>query len=108
MGRRGIRVEKVGDILDRMIRRMKVKDKDGEVSLARRLAEERALLLWQDVVGTNVSAHAKPLRIQDKIFFVKVDNSAWCNELSFFKRDIIKKINEGVGMRVINDVYFKL
>jgi predicted nucleic acid-binding Zn ribbon protein len=107
MGRRGVRIEEIGNILDRMLKRMKVKDKDREVSLARRLAEERAIQLWQDVVGTKVSAHAKPINIQDKIFFVKVDNSAWCNELSFFKKDIIKKINEGVGMRVIKDVYFK-
>lgn len=106
MGRRGGRIEEVGDILDRMLKRMKVKDKDREIPLARRLKEERAIQLWQEVVGNNVSAHAKPLSIQDKIFFVKVDNSAWCNELSFFKKDIIRKINEKVGMRVIKDIYF--
>ncbi len=107
MGRRGVRVEEIGNVLDRMLRRMKVIDKGREVSLARRLAEERAIQLWQDVVGSKIAPHTKPLTIQDKIFFVKVDNSAWCNELSFFKKDIIKKINEGVGMKVIMDVYFK-
>lgn len=107
MGRRGVRIEEVGSVLDRMLRRMKVKEKDREVSLAQRLAEERAIQLWEGVVGTKVSGHAKPITIQDKILFVKVDNSAWSNELSFFKKDIIKKINEGVRMRVIKDVYFK-
>lgn len=87
---------------------MKVKDKDGqEVSLARKLAEQRAIQVWQDIVGDKVSAHTKPLTIQNKIFFVKVDNSAWSNELSFLKKDIIKSINEKVGMKIIRDVYFK-
>ena len=108
MGRRGLRVEEIGSILERMLVRIKVIDKGREVSLARKLAEVRAIQLWQDVVGDKVSAHTKPISIQDKIIFVKVDNSAWCNELSFFKKDIVKKINEGVGMRVINDVYFKV
>ncbi len=109
MGRRGVRVEEIGSILERMLARIRVKDKDGrEIPLARKLAEVRAIQLWPAVVGDNVSAHTKPLSIQDKIIFVKVDNSAWCNELSFFKKDIIKKVNEGVGMRVIRDVYFKV
>ncbi|MDI6734833.1 MAG: DUF721 domain-containing protein [bacterium] len=109
MGRRGIRVEEIGSILERMLARIRVHDRDGrEIPLSRKLAEVRAIQLWPDVVGDNVSAHTKPLSIQDKIIFVKVDNSAWCNELSFFKKDIIKKVNEGVGMRVIRDVYFKV
>jgi len=107
MSRRGVRIEEVGNVLDRMTRRMKVIEKGQEVSLARKLAELRAIQLWEKVVGTNVSAHTKPINIQGKIFFVKVDSSAWCNELSFFKKDIIKRINEGVGMRVIKDIYFK-
>lgn len=107
MARRGIRVEEIGNVLDRMMQRIKVNDKGREVSLSRKLAEERAIQLWQEIVGTNVSAHTKPINIKDKIFFVKVDSSAWCNELSFFKKEIIKKINEGVGMRIIKDVYFK-
>jgi len=107
MSRRGVRIEEVGNVLDRMLRRMKVIERGQEVSLARRLAEERAIQLWEEVVGTNVSAHAKPINIQEKIFFVKVDSSAWSNELSFFKKEIIKKINEGVGMQVIKDIYFK-
>lgn len=108
MGRRGVRVEQIGNILDRMLKKMKVKDKDREVSLARRLAEEQAVQLWQEVVGADVAAHTKPIGIQNKIFFVKVDSSAWCYELSFFKKDIIKKINERAKMKVIKDVYFKV
>lgn len=107
MGRRGNRVEEIGNVLDRMIHRIRIKDRGREVPLSQKLAEERAIQLWKEIVGTNVSAHAKPTHIQDKIFFVKVDSSAWCNELSFFKKDIIKKINEKVGTRVIKDVYFK-
>lgn len=108
MARRGIRVEEIGSILDRMLMRIKVKDKGREVSFARKLAEQRAIQVWQDIVGDKISAHTKPLTIQDKIFFVKVDNSAWSNELSFLKKDIIKSINEKVGMRVIRDVYFNV
>jgi len=107
MRRRGIRVEKIGNVLEKMLLKIKVKDKGREVSLARKLAENKAFQLWNGIVGPKVAAHTKPLKIQDNIFFVKVDNSAWSNELSFFKKDIIKKINEGVGMRIIKDVYFK-
>ncbi|MEW6608090.1 MAG: DUF721 domain-containing protein [bacterium] len=104
---RGRRIEEFGNVLDKMMRRIKVIDKGREISLAHKLAEERAIQLWQEVVGTNVAVHTKPLTIKDKIIFVKVDSSAWCNELSFFKKDIIKKINSAVGMQVIKDVYFQ-
>jgi len=65
-------------------------------------------MLWDEVVSDTIKKHTKPIKIQRKIIYVSVDNSVWANELNYLKEDIIKKINDKSGEKVITDIKFKV
>jgi predicted nucleic acid-binding Zn ribbon protein len=64
-----------------------------ELKLSEKLMEQKAILLWNRAVGQEIKKHTKPYSIENGVLVVLVDNSAWMNELTFLKTDIIKKLN---------------
>jgi predicted nucleic acid-binding Zn ribbon protein len=65
-----------------------------ELKLSDKIIEQKAILLWQRAVGKEIKKHTKPYNIEEGVLVVLVDNSAWMNELTFLRTDIIKKLNE--------------
>lgn len=63
---------------------------------------------WQEYVGTTLSAHSTPDRLFKRILFVKVDHSAYSNELSLHSGNILNKIKADFGPQLINTVRFEL
>lgn len=105
---RGQKTESIGAILNRTLSSIKIVDHGQEMTLKRRLAQERALQLWPDVVGSHISNHTQPLWVKDSVIFVQVDSPTWSNELVFFKEEIIKKLNQRIGWRIISDIYMRV
>ncbi len=46
------------------------------------------------------------LRVEDGKVFVQVHSSSWRTELVFMKPDIVRRLNQKVGRRVIQDIIF--
>jgi len=65
---------------------------------------ERCLKLWPEVMGKRVADKNKPLYVKDKILFIKSESPVWAKELSFSKKDIIKKMNNRLDKRFIKDI----
>lgn len=108
MRSRGQKTESVGTILDRILNRVKVIDSHGkEISLKKRIIQERAIQIWPKVVGDHISAHTQSLWVRDNTIFVQVDNSSWANDLVFLKEEIIKKMNSELGTRIIREINFR-
>lgn len=84
-------------VLDDLIKSMGVQ---------KRMDEEKAALLWGEVVGEKISSHARPVRARGGKLFVEVDSSTWMNELLFYKGEIISKLNRRLRRRVIDDIIF--
>jgi predicted nucleic acid-binding Zn ribbon protein len=91
--------EKIGSILDRLAARM---------GITSRLEKEKAVVLWEDVVGPNIARRARAVSIKGGILFVVVANSAWLQELALMKEGIIDKINLLLGKSVVEDVIFRV
>jgi len=72
------------------------------LKLSERLIEQKAILLWSRVVGKEVKKHTKPYNIENGLLVVLVDNSAWMNELTFLRTEIIKKLNELISASSAN------
>ncbi len=68
-----------------------------ELKLSDKIIEQKAILLWRRAVGNEIKKHTKPYSIEDGILVVLVDNSAWMNELTFLKNEILKKINSYIS-----------
>lgn len=63
---------------------------------------------WESYVGVTLSTHSIPDRLFRKILFVKVDHSAYANELSLHSGNILNKLRTDFGPQLIDSVRFEL
>jgi hypothetical protein len=77
------------------------------LKLSEKLIEQKAILLWSRVVGKEVKKHTNPYSIENGILVVLVDNSAWMNELTFLRTEIVKKLNELISASSANQAASK-
>lgn len=67
----------------------------------------RALNCWRDVAG-DAAEHSEPLRFQGGIMVVAVKSSAWLNELSLRKSELVRRLERDVGKGVVKDIRFQM
>ena len=72
-----------------------------------KLKENTCLLVWDEIVGDQVSGASQPDYVRDGILLVITRSPVWANELSFYKGDIIAKLNDRARGNVIKDIVFK-
>lgn len=65
-----------------------------------------AIDLWPEIVGKNISRNTEAVDIRHGVLMVKASNSTWRQELMFKKEDILKKLNEKIGNKLIRDIRF--
>ena len=93
------RPESIGTVLAAVIR---------DLGCGRRLEEQRAVVEWEDIVGSKVAEHARAVRVDGGRLFIEVDSSVWAQELSLMRRKIRREINERIGKETIEHVHFVL
>jgi predicted nucleic acid-binding Zn ribbon protein len=49
---------------------------------------------WDDAVGQNVAAHVRPVRLDQRVLTVEVDDAAWATQVSFLSSTIISRLYE--------------
>ena len=69
-------------------------------------AQNKALNVWNEIVGEKVANHTEPDRVEHGVIIVKVSSPTWRQELYFQKKEIIQKINNKIGKKVIRDIRF--
>ena len=69
--------------------------------------EYQAWLVWEEVVGPQVAARAKPVRIRDGVLEVRVDHPVWMQQLQLLKPKILAKLNAQLGENVIRDLFLR-
>lgn len=77
-----------------------------ELGLWKAYREFRVLDYWADAAGEIIARVTTPESIQHGRLYVAVENSAWRNELTFYKRDIIERLNERAEEDVVKDIIF--
>lgn len=72
-----------------------------------RLQQYRALVIWETVVGPQIAARTRPVRIRDGILEINVDQPAWMQQLQLMKPKILARLNAELGKASIRDLYLK-
>jgi len=72
------------------------------------IERQRAIVVWDKVVGRDIRRHTKPRYVRGKKIWVDVDDPIWIQQLSFLKSKILKKLNTELGEEHIVDIIFKL
>lgn len=70
--------------------------------------EHKIKKLWQEAVGPAIAQKTEPTRLFGTKLNVSVTSAAWMNELSFHKADMLRKLKEGLGNGVVEDIIFKV
>ncbi|MBP2681853.1 MAG: putative RNA-binding protein containing Zn ribbon [Candidatus Krumholzibacteriota bacterium] len=79
------RFARVGELLPTVLK---------SIGLGQRLKEQEVLGIWAQVVGEEIAARTQPLRVDKGVLYVRVDQSAWLQELHFMEKEILRKLKE--------------
>jgi hypothetical protein len=96
--RRG-KVEKLSSTIERIL---------NDRGWGAKLKEYRVFSLWQKAVGPGIARHSQPASIRGRRLTVMVDSSAWMQQLSMLKPEIIAKVNDRLGPDGIESITLKL
>lgn len=75
-------------------------------NLTRRLAEQRAMELWDEVTGSVVASQTMLKDVRDRVLLVRLSSAALRQEISMSRSLLIGEINRMAGMDVINEIRF--
>ena len=70
------------------------------------VSQNKALLIWDDVVGAKVSENTTPEKVEAGTLYIKASNPTWRQELMFKKEEILKKLNKKLGEKIIKEIKF--
>jgi len=76
-----------------------------------KIREHTAPLVWAEVVGPQVASATEVLGVSGGVLRVSTKSSVWSHELTFYKVDILKRLNTRLGARAdspaITDIHFQ-
>ncbi len=87
----------VDELLPRVLRRL---------HLDRVVAEQPAVELWPEVAGEAVARHARARSVDDGVLCVAVDSAGWMTQLTYLKPQLVARLNQRAGRRVVRDIRF--
>jgi hypothetical protein len=90
--------QKINDILKEYIEHMMIGRKLKEVSIVHS---------WEDLLGKTVASRTKSIYIKNKVLFVELSSSVVRNELMMIRQDIINRMNEKAGEKIIEKIVLK-
>ncbi|UCG53228.1 MAG: DUF721 domain-containing protein [Candidatus Latescibacterota bacterium] len=64
------------------------------------------LKCWAEVVGEEIAARTRAVRIDKGTLYVNVDHSAWTHELHFMEKEILKRLRDKHPDVVIRRIRF--
>ncbi len=89
----------IANVIDTIFKKTPVKKKNDYLLIYK---------TWKQTVGENIAGNTRPEGIRGDVLFVGVSNSIWMQELSFIKKNIVKKINETLSETKIKDIRFRI
>ena len=84
------------------------------LQIAGKIREHTAPLVWAEVVGPQVAGATEVIGVRDGVLFISTKSAVWSNELTFYKADILRRLNARIGAprgsageAVIKDILFQ-
>lgn len=74
----------------------------------RNVYELLALDAWNRKVAPGLKVATWAQHVQDGVVFVVVEDAAWASQLTFLKRQLIRRLNSAVGETIVRDIRFQI
>jgi hypothetical protein len=55
---------------------------------------------WIDAVGPQVAEHVRPLKLDERVLVVEVDDPAWATQVKFLTPTIVERLREVAGVEI--------
>jgi hypothetical protein len=75
--------------------------------LKSKLAEHRVITAWHEMLGAGVSHYTKNVYFSRNTLYVQLTSAVLRSELLLNKEELIKRLNEYAGMKVINEIILR-
>ena len=92
------KAERVGFLLKQIL---------GQPGFGEQITRHQAWLIWDQLVGEQIAARARPLKLRKGILEVQVDHPVWMQQLQMMKPQILEKINTMIPNAGITDIYLR-
>ncbi|MCK5832674.1 DUF721 domain-containing protein [bacterium] len=69
------------------------------------IKEAEVVSSWEEIVGEKLAKNAEAYVMEKGILFLRVADSAWRNELSLMKEELIEKVNAYFGEQRISRIH---
>lgn len=75
--------------------------------LDRGLEKYEFVLRWKEIVGEEIAKRSRPEKVRGRTLLVRVQDSAWAQELTFQKSVLLSRLKRNLGDSCrIDDIYF--
>jgi len=72
-----------------------------------KLLETTLIDSWETVVGGVYAAHTENLKVKNRTLFVRIDSPALRQELAMQRSELVRKLNDKAGKKVIDEIVFR-
>lgn len=90
--------ERVGSLLKQLL---------NEPGIGEQINRHQAWLIWDKLVGEQIAARARPLKLRKGVLEVQVDHPVWMQQLQMMKPQILEKITAKIPNAGITDIYLR-
>lgn len=91
--------KKLSELLDRTARRLGGPSSGTTSALFAR---------WDQVVGEDIAAHARPVSLHDGTLVLAVDHPAWATQLRYMTSDLLTRISEATGRAEVTNIHIRV
>ena len=63
---------------------------------------------WEEAVGPQVAAHARPVSLVDGCLVVDVDHPTWATQLRFLETDLLTRLREVAGVDEVSRIELRV
>lgn len=76
-------------------------------NLDQHLHEMQLMEAWEEIAGSVVKRFTKRLYVKDRVLFVSLTSSVARQELQMKRAELLKGLNDKIGIEVIKDIIFR-
>ena len=74
--------------------------------LRRKFDETSLIAAWPEMMGKAIASRTTQMYVRERRLFIKVDSSVVKNELVMIRSQILDKMNERAGNKVLDEIVF--
>ena len=77
-----------------------------EMHLGPKIRKAQLPVMWEQAVGPRVAEVSTPIRMENGKLFVRVANSAWRQELSLMRQEILRQVQSQMNDGPVTELVF--